>query len=203
MSIAQPGRIFMRASTGRVRCGRAVENHPIIVIAASVFMLAASISDLRHRRISNRLNLIAVICGLCLQAAIFGVAGVVIGLQGFAAGLAILLIPYAMGMIGGGDVKFVAAIGTFLGAVVTLTGLAMGVVLGGFVGAFSLLRSGQLASGIRSVLADLGCLAGGVRPARLEHAQAVETVPYGVLLAVGMIGGVAVSVMEVIPWASR
>lgn len=177
--------------------------HPLIVAAAGAFMLTAAVSDIRHRRISNRLNLAAAATGLILQAVLVGTGGVLAGLVGLGAGLGVLFIPFAMGMIGGGDVKFVAAVGAFFGARVTMIGLAIGVTLGGLVGAVSLIRSGRLASGMRSVAADLACLASGVRPTTLKDSDAVETVPYGVLLALGMAGSVVVAVMEEVPWVSR
>ena len=181
----------------------AMEIHPLIIAAASCFMLTAAVSDIRHRRISNRLNVVAAISALGLQAILAGTGGVLDGLQGLVAGLAVLFIPFAMGMIGGGDVKFVAAVGAFFGAHVTMIGLFFGVTLGGLVGAVSLLRKGRLASGMRSVAADLACLAGGVRPTTLKDSDTVETVPYGVLLALGMAGSVVVAVMEEVPWVSQ
>ncbi len=180
-----------------------MEIHPIIIAAASCFMLTAAVSDMRHRRISNRLNVLAAVSAFGLQAVLVGTGGVLAGLQGLAAGLVVLFIPFAMGMIGGGDVKFVAAVGAFFGARVTMTGLFIGVMLGGVVGAVSLLRKGRFTSGMRSVTADLACLAGGVRPTTLKDSDTVETVPYGVLLALGMVGGVVVAVMEEVPWVSR
>jgi len=181
----------------------AMEIHPVIIAAASCFMLTAAVSDIRHRRISNRLNVAATVSALGLQAILVGTGGVLDGLQGLVAGFAVLFIPFAMGRIGGGDVKFVAAVGAFFGARVTMIGLFIGVTLGGLVGAASLLRKGRLASGMRSVAADLACLAGGVRPTTLKDSDTVETVPYGVLLAVGMVGSVVVAVMEEIPWVSQ
>ena len=177
--------------------------HPVIVLAATGFMLTAAISDVRHRRISNRLNLAAAATGLLLQLLVAGPAGVLAGVQGLAVGLLIMFVPFACGMLGGGDVKFVAAIGTFFGWQMTLVGLAIGVLLGGVVGAASLLLHGRFVSAMRGVAADLVCLSNGVRPTQLKESETVETVPYGVLLAIGMACSVVVAVMEEVPWASQ
>lgn len=164
------------------------ELHPAIVIAALIFMVVAAASDLRQRRISNRLNFSAIIVALCLQSVVGGFPGLVFGLKGFGVGLGILFLPFAAGMMGGGDVKFVAAAGVFLGWRLLLVGLTVGVLLGGIVGAISLVRQGRFKSAFHGLSADILCLVGGVRPETLKSSAMSETVPYGVLLAMG-IGG--------------
>jgi prepilin peptidase CpaA len=177
--------------------------HPVVLIACMAFMAAGAYSDLRDRKITNRLNLVGMITGVSLQLTFNGPAGVVSALQGFAVGLLLLFVFFAAGMIGGGDVKFAAAIGTFLGWRLLLIGLGAGAVLGGIVGAVALLRSGRFKTAMRGLFSDLLCLASGVRPVTLKSTEAVQTVPYGVLLAVGLAGAITADFFRWIPWASR
>jgi prepilin peptidase CpaA len=180
-----------------------MEFHPIIVAAAVIFMVTASVSDFRERKITNRLNVAGALTGLVLQALLVGSAGVVAGLHGLVVGLLILFLPFAAGMVGGGDVKFVAAAGTFLGWKVLLLGLAAGMILGGIAAAIALLMNGRFGAALKSLLADLVCLSSGVRPTTLKSTQAVETIPYGVLLATGMAGALAATLLRWVPWVSR
>lgn len=180
-----------------------MEFHPIIVAAAFGFMIAGAVSDYRQRKITNRFNLVAAGSGLLLQTGLAGVPGLIAGAQGLLLGLLLLFIPFAAGMVGGGDVKFAAAVGTFLGWKVLLVGLAAGVILGGVTATASLLKSGRFVTAMKSLFADLMCLSSGIRPTTLKTTQAVETVPYGVLLAMGMAGALAATLLRWVPWVSR
>ncbi len=176
---------------------------PCIIAAAFAFLAAAAASDWRARRISNRLNLSAMAIALALRALGGGPEAVVAGTVGLAVGFAVALPAFLAGMVGGGDVKFVAAAGAFLGWRLLLVGLAAGVILGGIAGAVSLVRSGRMRTALKGLLGDLFCLVHGVRPKTLAAAQAVETVPYGVLLAVGMAATLAVAIVEEASWVSQ
>jgi len=167
--------------------------HPAIIAAVLGFIALAAVSDWRQRRIPNRLNLAAVIVGLTLQLCTAGFEGVLSGLLGIVAGLGVLLLPFLAGMVGGGDVKFVAAVGAFLGWETTLAGLAVGVMLGGVAGAVTLARHGRWGTAWRRVRTDLLCLSSGVRPTALKTTCVTETVPYGVFLAMGIAGYLAIA----------
>lgn len=176
--------------------------HPAIIVASFIFMIAASISDVRERRISNKLNFAAVFVALSLQFIFGGLEGLAFGLKGLGIGLGILLLPFIAGMMGGGDVKFAAAAGAFLGWRLLLVGLAVGVLLGGIVGAISLARQQKFKSAFRGLTADILCLAGGVKPDTLKSTAASETVPYGVLLAMGFGGTLLAAIFRWVPWVN-
>lgn len=170
--------------------------HPAIAIAAIGFMLVVAVCDIRTRRISNRLNLAGVALALGLQFYLSGSAGLAAALSGFTAGLVILFIPFLGGMVGGGDVKFTASAGAFLGWKLLLSGLAVGVILGGIVGAVSLAKHRRFKAAMRGLFTDLLCMATGVRPTTLKSSETIETIPYGVLLAIGMSGVLGASLLR-------
>jgi prepilin peptidase CpaA len=176
-----------------------MEFHPIIVATAYCVLIGGAVSDYRLRKITNRFNVAAAGTGLLLQTAISGATGLAAGLSGLVVGLLIMFLPFAVGMIGGGDVKFSAAVGTFLGWKVLVVGLFAGVILGGVTAAAVLLKSGRFVSAMKSLFADLMCLSSGVRPTTLKTTQAVETVPYGVLLAIGMAGSLTATLLRWVP----
>ncbi|MFQ5351703.1 MAG: prepilin peptidase [Candidatus Binatia bacterium] len=174
----------------------------VVVATVLAFLAIAGLSDLRSRRISNRLNLGATVIGLWLHFVGGGLDGLCFAAAGWVVGLTLLLLPFAAGLVGGGDVKFTAAAGAFLGYRLLLVGLAAGVLLGGVVGLITLLVRGRAREAFRRLYGDLFSLASGVRPERLSQSAGVETVPYGLLLAIGMAAALIGNGWRVIPWAS-
>src|SRR5215813_4908326 len=82
----------------------------------TAFIVVISVFDIRERRIPNLIVFPAVIIGLTLNLVLRGWEGLGFGLKGLATGFALLFIPYLVGGMKAGDVKFLAAIGAFTGA---------------------------------------------------------------------------------------
>ncbi|HEX8989578.1 MAG TPA: prepilin peptidase [Rhodocyclaceae bacterium] len=120
-------------------------------------------------------------------------------LAGLGCGLVLLLPFYLLRAMGAGDVKLMAMAGAFLGYPE-----ALGAVLGTFVagGALSLAYLG-LHGGLGQTLANLRSLgaatAAGCAPTLDRHASA-GSLPYGVAIAVGTIGFIALLQLGVIRW---
>jgi prepilin peptidase CpaA len=77
-------------------------------------------------------------CGLVLHTVIDGQHGFVASLEGLAVGLALFLVFYVTGGMGAGDVKLMAAVGSFVGPLdVFYAGLTT-VLLGGIYAAITL-----------------------------------------------------------------
>jgi len=110
----------------------------------SGFMVAITFIDLDHQIILDGMLALLAVCGLGLQlwTGAVGIVNMLIG-AGAGGGLLLLLAILSRGGMGGGDVKFAAALGFWLGWPGTLLGLFIGFVLGGVI---SLLL---LASGLR------------------------------------------------------
>jgi prepilin peptidase CpaA len=71
--------------------------------------------DVRTRRIPNYLTLGIVFTGLAYQLGFHGWPGLLEGFLGMLLGFALLILPYIWGGMGAGDVKALAALGTWLG----------------------------------------------------------------------------------------
>lgn len=108
------------------------------------FMVAITFIDLDHQIILDGMLALLAVCGLGLQlwTGAVGIVNMLIG-AGAGGGLLLLLAILSRGGMGGGDVKFAAALGFWLGWPGILLGLFIGFVLGGVI---SLLL---LASGLR------------------------------------------------------
>lgn len=91
---------------------------------------AASIIDVRHHRIPNTITLAGAAAGIAVSGFCFWPEGLWLGLLGFVTGFALLLPGYLLGMTGGGDVKLMAAFGTFLGPGLTLRAFIIYIIAG-------------------------------------------------------------------------
>lgn len=151
----------------------------------------AAVIDLRTRRIPNWLTLSAILLGLILQGITSGLHGLILALLGLLVGAGLFFIPFALGGMGPGDVKLMAAVGVFLGPkdtlwAVLLTGVAGGVlalmwaVLHGRVGrAFQ--RTGNL---VGAAIDPRRRAAQGGMPSLEKDAN--WSIPYGVAIAFGV-----------------
>ena len=100
--------------------------------------------DLTKKRIPNFLTFPAILWGLISYTAIDGVSGLWFSLAGMLVGLAIFFIPFAMGGMGGGDVKLLAAVGALQGWQFVLAAGILTVLAGGVMSLGYLLFSGRL-----------------------------------------------------------
>lgn len=103
----------------------------------SLFIIISFI-DLDHQIIPDELNLILAFFGLIYLLWIkpFPVAE---GLYGFLAGGGLLFIVALIGPMGGGDIKFMAGMGLWLGLGYTLMALLISFILGGLISALLLI----------------------------------------------------------------
>jgi prepilin peptidase CpaA len=85
------------------------------------FTLVAAIMDYRSRRIPNWFTVPMFVAGIVFQTATNGVSGLGTAMAGFGTGFGILFVLWLIGGGGGGDVKMMGALGTWLGASWTLT----------------------------------------------------------------------------------
>ena len=153
-----------------------------------LLLLLAAHSDLRTRRIPNRLTLAGVAVGLVSGAVLGGWGGLGEAALGGLAGLGVFLLLYLMRAMGAGDVKLMAAAGTFLGFPLVLWGAVCSALAGGLLVAFVALRSrsvGRVATGTWHLL-TLGPRQGAFGDASLtlDDPHAIK-VPYGVAIAAG------------------
>ena len=84
----------------------------LIVVAAT---LVASITDARTFRVHNIITIPLLLTGLIYHTVVDGMAGFSFSVAGAVVGFCFLIIPYAMGAMGAGDVKLLAALGAWLG----------------------------------------------------------------------------------------
>jgi prepilin peptidase CpaA len=93
----------------------------------------AVVTDIRARRIGNRVTYPAMLAGLIANAVGSGGPGALHSALGWLLGLGIMLIPFVLGAMGAGDVKLMAAIGALKGPEFVLAAALYASIAGGLI----------------------------------------------------------------------
>jgi prepilin peptidase CpaA len=158
----------------------------LIDLLLLVVLFICLITDLKSRKIYNKVIFPGLLVALLLNLFQFGWDGLFTSLLGFIVGLSILLIPYFMGGMGAGDVKLLALIGALKGVSFVLATAVYMAIIGGVIGvAILVFRKGFLFR-LRSVLFLVISLINGLKPSiGLDKSALNKTYPYGVAITGG------------------
>jgi Flp pilus assembly protein protease CpaA len=144
-------------------------------IALALVALVAAWSDIRTRRIPNRLTVGALVLALALRLPL-GPEALLSGIAGLSFAFILVFPLFALGGFGGGDAKLLMAMGAFLG----VEGLFPGLLAIGVIGAAM-----ALVLALRRVVDRFPGRAfdgrGGGTP--------TSTLPYGVAIGIGAVLG--------------
>ncbi len=161
---------------------------PVPAVAVVAVVSAAVVCDLKYRRVPNALTLGAAAVAVAMHAALNGWSGVILAGTGWAVGAALFFPLFALGGMGAGDVKLLAAIGAWLGPAGALwTGL-VGAVAGGVMALIVAAARGYTATAFGNLRRLLRVWSvAGVQPVgglTLEN-TASPRLPYALPLAAG------------------
>ncbi len=117
-----------------------------------VVLLTCFYTDLKEKRIYNKVIIAAIVAGLVLSFHAQGTAGLLNSGKGFLLGTALLLLPFAAGGMGAGDVKLLATIGLFKGTEFVFFVFLLAALLGGVYALVLLLWRGKLLSTLKDIL---------------------------------------------------
>lgn len=115
----------------------------------SILVILAAVSDIQSRRIPNALNFVILLSGIAVASMGWSEldVGALSSLLGALSALAILLMPFALDVYRGGDVKLCIGMGAWLGVKGVLWAIGLGVVGGGLLGLIMLGARGKEAKG--------------------------------------------------------
>lgn len=163
--------------------------HGIQTVSLLALVTVATATDLASRRIPNPLTLGGLAAGLGLRA-LLGWEALAAGLMGAALALVLTVPLVALGGLGGGDAKLLAAVGAFLG----LAELPVALLVTALVGGMMAIAMATFRGALGETLIHLGRLAMRPLKAAPEPVRTLKTpgalaIPYGVAIAVGAMAG--------------
>lgn len=120
-------------------------------ILAVLLVIAAIYGDVRHGKIPNALVAFGFLSGFVVNFSLIGPRGLLLSAEGGSLGIALLLLPFALGGMGAGDVKLLGAIGTLIGPRGVFFTALYGALAGGVMAAFVLMRHRRFLATLRSL----------------------------------------------------
>jgi prepilin peptidase CpaA len=158
-------------------------------------LIVASVSDYRTYKIPNWLTGGGLLFGLAYSAVVpFSMQhGFLWALGGMLVGFLMMVPMYALRVMGAGDVKLMAMVGTFLGVQDTFYAVIVTFIVGGVAAlGFGLFNKalGRMLTNVRSVgQVMVLSMIGRFRPdARISAGASAGKLPYGISIGVGTIG---------------
>lgn len=159
-------------------------------VGALLVSSGACVTDVRAARIPNGLTLVGVAAGLVAHGLLPQGLGVMASVAGAVAGLAVFLPFFALGGMGGGDVKLMAAVGAWLGWPAILGAALTVAIAGGVLAVVAAVSRGYLRQALRNVLGLVRFwMVAGVRPEpslTLAHGKGPR-LPYAVPVLLGLL----------------
>lgn len=158
----------------------------------TVVLIEAAIIDGLQRRVPNWLTYHLALGGLLFAGYNAGTGGLLWSLNGLAVGLALLLPLYAIGGMGAGDVKLLAAVGSWTGASMIFWSFAVSAILGGIIALVMAIVSGRFARHFVQFQEITREILTVRNPVKLSERAAARKptmllLPYGIPLALGTI----------------
>ncbi len=155
--------------------------NPIAVWPTIALVVAASITDLRSRRIPNFLVLPFLFLGVASSALAHGWSGLGQSLLGVLLAIAFLGLFCLLGGMGMGDLKLCAAVGAWIGPSQLLVALVMTSLIGGGMAVVWAITGGFL----KEVLLGTAGLVFGRRKGLTLANPAARKMPYAPAIALG------------------
>ena len=155
----------------------------------------AAISDVRTGRIPNWLVFGGALYALAYNA-LYPVyprdIGILFALGGLSVGLVALLPGYLLRVLGAGDVKLMAMVGSFIGTWAAVEAVLASLIAGGMLAVVLSLYSGRLPLMLRTVVAlfrgTVLTFATGPGGLTIQGGRSAGRMPYGLAIALGTIG---------------
>lgn len=122
---------------------------PALAVAVGI---CAAITDVRARRIPNRLTYSAMVAGLILQGILYGWKGMLLGVEGGLLFGGLFMLFYMIRAMGAGDVKLAAALGSIVGISATLPVMLATVWAGAALAICFMVLSGRVVETLRNTL---------------------------------------------------
>lgn len=128
-------------------------------IASNVILLLliiiSGLYDIKERKIPNTITFTGIFIGIIFNIVTEGWMGLLQGILGLLAGLAIFFLPFAMGGMGAGDVKLMGAIGSLMGWKFSMMTAFYSAIVGWIMVLIYLLYIGKLRDTLKRMMYSL------------------------------------------------
>lgn len=159
----------------------------IFQYAILTFAAVAAVTDLIWGKIYNLWVVVIVLSGLCSAHAYGGLSLLIQGLLGLGAGLLLYGWMFAIGMMGGGDVKFLMALGVWGGPLYVTHVALLAILLGGGLALVLLTFQGRIRSWVDRVYLSVLSLVLKDVEFRAPELDKKMTFPFGIPLAIAAV----------------
>jgi prepilin peptidase CpaA len=164
----------------------------------SIFAVVAAYIDGKELRVPNKLTFPMIIAGWIFSMVSYGMSGdgwymgLMWSLLGTAAGLCTLLPAYAVGGMGAGDAKMMAAIGAWVHTTIVFYSFCVGTVVGGILAVIMIVSSGDVMKHYTQfwmILNEFQTVRDPEKLAKIatERKTQMRLLPYGIPMAIGTV----------------
>ena len=147
-------------------------------------LVIASWTDIRSRRVPNRLTGPLALVGICIAASGVGPVGIGSALLAMGVAFVVMAGPFALRIFKGGDLKLMVAAGAWLEPMGVVWAIGIGVMFGGVLGLGQMLfRPG----GFKSLLLEIRVIVLSAKLRAPETVASASTVPMAVAFSIGVL----------------
>jgi prepilin peptidase CpaA len=162
-------------------------NTGIVILVLA--LVAASLTDVAHRTIPNVITYPLALFGLIYHIVLAGMSGLLFSISGLLVGGGLLLLFYALGGMGAGDVKLMAAVGSILGPLGVFHAFLYSALVGGLYALVVLYRYGALRDSFRRLapVVDGFLLVRAMPDPLIVHRAGVPRLCYALAISLGTV----------------
>lgn len=172
--------------------------HNWVYWAVSIFAVIAAYIDGKQLRVPNKITFPMIIAGWMWSSISYGMAGegwywgLMWSIAGMSVGIATLLPTYAIGGMGAGDVKMMAAIGAWVHCTVTFYAFCVSAIVGAILAVIMIVTAGEGRRHFNmffSILNEISTVKDPEKLAQIatERKTTMRLLPYGIPLAIGTV----------------
>ena len=158
------------------------------LFGAVLVALTGAVNDIRTARIPNKLTYSALLSALVVRTAILGFPGLRSAVVGLLISGGLFLLLFAIGAMGGGDMKLMAAVGAWVGSTQVATLILAAAMAGGVLAVGRMISGKSVSQTLRNTMhLVLYRLTSGMQshPELNVQSSGSQRVPFGVAIAVG------------------
>jgi len=151
-----------------------------------VVLAVAVITDVRTGKIKNWLTLPAIAAGLIVHLTLGGIPEFLTSFYGFGVMAVCAMILWSLGILGGGDVKLLGAVGALAGLNLVASVLLYGAIAGGIL-AIIVLVWRRRTKAVTKKLAQAAWMRLSLRVGSMDGIKTGMKIPYSIAIAAGTV----------------